>query len=235
MQASVTASLMSASAWSGTSSASPKPPSACRTTATFSGRDGSVSSRSGVTGSAVTSRSGVLPASSAVVPTEISFHSRRNLGRRSLVLQYTEQHPWRHRPAWTVRYASRSFPRPPRRRITGAFHALAQPAATGRRPLRPSLRARRAAASAMVARLDNQPTHEVVDRALDGAGQPRAPRRRGRRHPHRRRRRDPRPDARRVPARGRRRSSCRRWATTASSVLPADRRRGARRSSSCSS
>ena len=35
---------------------------------------------------------------------------------------------------------------------------------------------------AMVARLDNEPRHEVVDMALDGAGQPRAPRRRGRRH-----------------------------------------------------
>ena len=51
---------------------------------------------------------------------------------------------------------------------------------------------------AMVARLDNRPTHEVIERAAGGAGQPRAPRRRGRRRPHGRRRRDPRPAARRA-------------------------------------
>ena len=42
---------------------------------------------------------------------------------------------------------------------------------------------------AMVARLDNEPTHEVVEKAPARAGQPRAPRRRGRRPAHRRRRR----------------------------------------------
>ena len=45
-------------------------------------------------------------------------------------------------------------------------------------------------------------------RALDGARQPRAPRRRGRRRPHRRRRRDPHPDPRRVLPRASSTSSC---------------------------
>ena len=59
---------------------------------------------------------------------------------------------------------------------------------------------------AFVARLDAEPSHETVRRALQGAREPRAPRRRGRGREHGRRRRDPRADPGRVlPRRARRR------------------------------
>src|SRR5215211_5159301 len=156
---------MSASAWSGTSSASPKPPSACRTTATFSGREGSVSSRSGVTCSAATSRSGALPASSAVVPTDISFHSRRSPGRRSVVLTRTNPYSRVHRPAEAFATLPAPSPRPPRRRPRERFMSLRNqpPQADG---LYDPRFEHDACGVAMVARLDNRPTHEVVDRAL---------------------------------------------------------------------
>src|SRR5215211_5421870 len=157
---------MSASAWSGTSSASPKPPSACRTTATFSGREGSVSSRSGVTCSAATSRSGALPASSAVVPTDISFHSRRSPGRRSVVLTRTNPYSRVHRPAEAFATLPAPSPRPPRRRPRERFMSLRNqpPQADG---LYDPRFEHDACGVAMVARLDNRPTHEVVDRALE--------------------------------------------------------------------
>src|SRR5919197_2359674 len=71
VHASVTASLMSDSAWSGMSSTSPRPPNAWRTTATFSARAGSVSSRSGCSSAKAGSRNGssarLMPGRSAAV------------------------------------------------------------------------------------------------------------------------------------------------------------------------
>ena len=81
----------------------------------------------------------------------------------------------------------------------------------------------------MVARLDNQPTHEVVTRAIDGAREPRAPRRLRRRPEDRRRRRDPDADARRAAARGRRLRAAAAGRLRRADVLPADRRGSARR------
>ena len=88
----------------------------------------------------------------------------------------------------------------------------------------------------MVARLDNEPTHEVITRALDGAREPRASRRLGRRPVHRRRRRDPDADARRAAALGRRLRAAAARRLRRADVLPAQRRAGPRpRSRRCSS
>ena len=88
---------------------------------------------------------------------------------------------------------------------------------------------------AFVARLDAQPLHETVRRALAGPRQPRASRRRGRRSEHRRRRRHPDADPRRVLPRRRRGGAARgRPLRRRDVLLPPRGRAPAASSSSCS-
>ena len=163
------------------------------------------------------------------MPTAISFSfAPHRLGRAESSARRDE--PYSPFCAAELRYASRSCPpRPPRRRPREHFmsYRTKPPQADG---LYDPRFEHDACGVAMVARLDNRPTHDVVDRALDGARQPRAPRRRGRRHPHRRRRRDPHPDARRVLPRGRRlRAAAARRSTASASASCRATRRAARK------
>ncbi len=122
-------------------------------------------------------------------------------------------------PAQGVSNAQDAPPRPEH------FHDYAnQAAAKGRRPLRPSLRAR--CVRRGHGRAAGQPAHPRGPHARDHrAREPRAPRRLRRGPVHGRRRGDPHADARRAAARGRRLRAAATRGLRGADVLPADRPR----------